>query len=206
MHVVYAHGLGQKPDSWDAVLTVLDETIESSCPDLFALCHNRALTYPNLYARFKAYCHDMEGPLHLCGMSLGAVLALNYALDYPKKVQSLALIAPQANMPSVLLKVQNGLFRFMPEATFEKVGIAKKDMIALTNSMLKLNFTAQLHTISCPTLIVCGTKDYANKGAATKIAQQIPKAKLHFIEHARHEVNSTAAQQLAVVLKKFYSE
>lgn len=94
----------------------------------------------------------------------------------------------------------------MPEATFEKVGIAKKDMIALTNSMLKLNFTAQLHTISCPTLIVCGTKDYANKGAATKIAQQIPKAKLHFIEHARHEVNSTAAQQLAVVLKKFYSE
>ena len=63
MHVVYAHGLGQKPDSWDAVLTVLDETIESSCPDLFALCNNSALTYPNLYARFKAYCHDMEGPL-----------------------------------------------------------------------------------------------------------------------------------------------
>lgn len=104
---------------------------------------------------------------NLCGMSLGAVLALNYALDYPKKVQSLALIAPQANMPSVLLKVQNGLFRFMPEATFEKVGIAKKDMIALTNSMLKLNFTAQLHTISCPTLIVCGTKDYVFDGAVS---------------------------------------
>lgn len=206
MHVVYAHGLGQKPNSWDAVLTVLNETIESSCPDLFALCDQRARTYSNLYARFEAYCHDINGPIHLCGISLGAVLALNYALDYPEKVQSLALIAPQANMPSVLLHIQNGLFRLMPAAPFEQMGITKKDMLTLTNSMLPLNFTAQLHTISCPTLIICGTKDYANKGAATKIAQQIFNAKLHFVEGARHEVNNDAQQRLAAVLKKFYSE
>ena len=33
--------------------------------------------------------------LNLCGLSLGAVLALNYAIDFPKKVNSLILIAPQ---------------------------------------------------------------------------------------------------------------
>ena len=43
----------------------------------------------------------------------GAVLALNYAIDFPQKAGSLVLIAPQYDMPKFLLKVQNVLFKFM---------------------------------------------------------------------------------------------
>ena len=64
--------------------------------------------------------------IDLCGLSLGGVLSLNYAIEYPHKINSLVLIAPQYKMPVNLLKVQNLLFRFMPKAAFQSTGFEKK--------------------------------------------------------------------------------
>lgn len=50
---------------------------------------------------------NISGQLNLCGLSLGVVLALNYIIDNPKKVNSLVLIAGQSEMPKALLKLQN---------------------------------------------------------------------------------------------------
>ena len=92
-------------------------------------------------------------PLNLCGLSLGAVLALNYAIDFPQRVKSLILIAPQYDMPKFLLKVQNVLFKFMPESQFKDIGLTKKDFITLTNSMADMDFTSGLENVSCPVLV-----------------------------------------------------
>ena len=113
-------------------------------------------------------------PLNLCGLSLGAVLALNYAIDFPQRVKSLILIAPQYDMPKFLLKVQNVLFKFMPESQFKDIGLTKKDFITLTNSMADMDFTSGLENVSCPVLVLCGEKDYnVNKKAAIKIAEKL---------------------------------
>ena len=52
----------------------------------------------------------------------GGVLALNYAVDHPEKVQQLVLIAPQYKMTEKLLRFQNLLFRFMPDSMFQQMG------------------------------------------------------------------------------------
>ena len=57
-----------------------------------------------MYAAFCDYCGDFSQSLNLCGLSLGAVLALNYAIDFPQRVNSLILIAPQYDMPKFLIE------------------------------------------------------------------------------------------------------
>lgn len=66
-------------------------------------------SYGELYSGFSRYLDELGQPLFLCGLSLGAVLALNYAIDRPGSVRGLALAAPQFRMPKALLRFQ-GVF------------------------------------------------------------------------------------------------
>lgn len=207
MGYIYIHGLGQTPSSWDETLSYLDGYIQVNCPDLFALCKVQKISYQHLYDGFKEYCDEFSGPLNLCGISLGAILALNYAMDHPKKVKSLVLIAPQYKMPRILMKFQNMLFNLIPESSFKTFGMKKKDVIQLTNSMLKLNFSDNLNNVSCPTLIVCGKRDYANRKAAKNLANNILKVTevtFHLMGNVGHEVNVEAPKALATILNAFH--
>ena len=155
-----------------------------------------------MYANFCDYCNNISEPLNLCGLSLGAVFALNYAIDFTQKVNSLILIAPQYDMPKFLLKVQNVLFKFMPESQFKDIGLTKKDFITLTNSMADIDFTNNLDKVSCPVLVLCGEKDNVNKKAAVKLTEKMPNAKFATIESSGHEVNIDNPQGLAKMMEK----
>lgn len=82
---IYVHGLGQTSRSWDAVLTGISSDENTICPNLPELLDGKAARYPNLYDAFSELCDGIDGPLTLCGLSLGAVLALHYAVKHPKK-------------------------------------------------------------------------------------------------------------------------
>lgn len=150
-----------------------------------------------MYAAFCDYCGDFSQSLNLCGLSLGAVLALNYAIDFPQRVNSLILIAPQYDMPKFLLKVQNLLFRFMPESQFAGIGLGKKDFITLTNSMADMDFTDRLQQVHCPVGVLCGEKDSVNQKTAVKLAKKLSNGKFRTIENAGHTVNTDNPRGLA---------
>lgn len=202
--IVLIHGLGQSPDSWKQTAAQLTIPQYNTCPDFTELLQGQEATYPNLYTAFAAYCAKQNAPLDLCGLSLGGVLALNYAIEHPETVRSLVLIAAQYNMPKNLLRFQNLLFRFLPKSAFRQMGFEKADMIQLCKTMLDLDFRASLKQVSCPTLVVCGEKDTANKTASTDLASLLPNAELRIISGAGHEVNTEAPEQLAKVLQSFY--
>lgn len=44
-------------------------------------------------------CDKFDEPIDWCGLSLGGVLALNYAIERPDKVKSLVLIATPYMIP-----------------------------------------------------------------------------------------------------------
>lgn len=155
-----------------------------------------------MYSSFCEYCNNFSEPLNLCGLSLGAVLALNYAIDFPQRVKLLILIAPQYDMPKFLLKVQNVLFKFMPESQFKDIGLTKKDFITLTNSMADMDFTSSLENVSCPVLVFCGEKDNVNKKAAIKIAKKLSRAKFSTIKNSGHEVNIDNPNGLAKAMEE----
>lgn len=206
MEYIFIHGLGQNSTSWSKTILHLSEPIQARSLDLYTLLNGKELTYANLYQKFSDYCKDVAGPLSLCGLSLGGVLALNYAIDYPTKVKSLVLIAAQYRMPRKLLKLQNTVFNFMPESAFKSSGFHKKDFIQLTNSMMNLDFSQRLKDISSPALIICGKKDWANIKAGKSIAERIPVAKLMLLDGAGHEVNIENPKELAFRLSEFILE
>ncbi|MCB6616298.1 alpha/beta fold hydrolase [Ruminococcus sp. 210702-SL.1.03] len=197
MKYILLHGMGQNASSWDKTISYLPDTAETVCPELSNFFSEGNCNYSELYSLFCRYCNRFPEPLDLCGLSLGAVLALNYAVDFPHRVNSLILIAPQYNMPKFLLKVQNVLFKFIPESQFKDIDLKKKDFITLTNSMMDIDFTNSLNNVNCPVVIICGEKDNVNKKAAIKLARELPNAKFITISNSGHEVNLDNPQGLA---------
>ena len=197
MKYILLHGMGQNASSWDKTISYLPDTTETVCPELSNFFSEDNCNYNKMYSSFCRYCNSFSEPLNFCGLSLGAVLALNYAIDFPQKVSSLILIAPQYNMPKFLLKVQNVLFKFMPESEFKDIGLKKKDFITLTNSMVDMDFTSSLNKVNSPVVVICGEKDNVNKKAAIKLARELPNAKFSTIDNSGHEVNVDNPQGLA---------
>lgn len=200
MKYILLHGMGQNASSWDKTISFLPDGTKTACPELSDFFKEGSCLYSKMYAAFCDYCDNFSEPLNLCGLSLGAVLALNYAIDFPQRVNSLILIAPQYDMPKFLLKVQNVLFRFMPESQFRDIGLTKKDFITLTNSMADMDFTSGLEKVNCPVRVLCGEKDNVNKKAAVKLAKKLTNAEFGTIENSGHEVNIDNPQRLAEIL------
>ena len=205
MTQVYIHGLGQTPASWGPLLERLDAPPERVCPDLTELVSAGAAVYPALFRAFARYCDGLEGPLALCGLSLGGVLALHYAAQRPERMGALVLMAPQYRMPKRLLQFQNGLFRLMPPAMFREAGFTKSQFLQLCGSMADLDLSGALSRIVCPTLIFCGGRDRANRRASAELAGLLPGAELRIVEGAGHELNREVPDQLAPLLRDFYA-
>ncbi len=205
MQTIFIHGLGQDPSSWDKTTDCLSEHATCHCPDLSQFLKGIESTYVNLYNGFSRYCDSFSEPFNLCGLSLGAVLALNYAVDNPHRVNSLILIAPQFEMPKALLKFQNVIFKLMPENAFNQMGFGKKDFITLTNSMAALNFSNRLKIVLCPALVVCGEKDKTNRKAAIKLVQMLSDAEFCSVDKSGHEVNIDQPYKLAEIIEDFYT-
>lgn len=202
MTQIFLHGLGQVPENWNGIR----KASPYICPNLSSLIKNKPSDYQNLYKEVSKICDQSEGALDLCGLSIGSVLALQYASAHPEKVRSLVLIAPQFKMPKTLLKIQNVLFSVMPQSAFMETGFGKKEFIQLCTSMQNIDLSESLCKIECPVLIIYGQKDSPNKKAAVQLSQRLPYAKLKVIEAAGHEVNLDAPEELSKVMDDFYSE
>lgn len=201
MHNILVHGLGQSSSSWDKVCEYLD--FDCRCPNLSELIAGKTVNYSNLYEGFSGYCETLPERINLCGLSLGGILALNYAVDFSNRVNSLVLIGTQYKMPKALLRFQNALFRFMPSSSFKDIGFGKADFIALSKSMMNLNFSAELEKITCSAMVVVGAKDNPNRKAAVEMAMKINGCKFEVIENSGHEVNVNSPRELADLLNAF---
>ena len=206
MKYIFIHGLGQGPDSWNKTVSCMREQEEIECLSVFALKNWEEISYRRVYEDFSAYCESVKTEFGLCGLSLGAVIALNYVVEHPGKVKSLVLIGGQCVMPKGLLRLQNMIFRLMPNGIFKKMGIGKRELIQLTKSMMVLDFKEDLQKVDCRTLIVCGEKDRANRRAAEMMAEKIPGARIKILEGCGHEVNVEDPEKLADILEAFYEE
>lgn len=204
MKCILLHGLGQSAASWDDTIRRMDRTLKICRPELSEWIQGKAPCYSNLYGGLENYCEQFEGPVNLCGLSLGGILALQYGMEHPDRVNSLVLIGTQYAMPKRLLKFQNVLFRLMPRGTFEEMGFQKRDFIGLCESMLELDFSAGLSKLRCPVLIICGERDKANKTAAIQMSEQIPNAALLTVPGAGHEVNQDAPDELGKMIDRFF--
>ena len=206
MKYLYLHGLGQNPDSWNRTIKETKVSESSVSLSLSEMLEGKSTTYKELYSSFSGECDKENEEIVLCGLSLGAVLALNYAIDHPDKVKALVLIAAQYKMPKKLLKVQNMLFHLMPNSAFSKMGFKKADVINLCGTMTGLDFSDSLHKVSCPVLIVCGETDTANKKTSKELCHYLNNSYFYELMKTGHEANIEDPEELAIVLQRIYDD
>ena len=201
---VFVHGSGQKETSWNEVISYMPSKEDIMCPGLSSILEGKEASYENLYSSFVKYCNEFDGQIHLCGLSLGGILALNFALDFPQKVKTLVLIGTPYKVPKVAFSFQNIIFRFLPKSIFETMAFDKKNTFALGDTMKNLDFSDRVKNIKCPTLILCGKKDSANMKSADYLSQSIRSAELKIIENTGHVVNEENPKALADILNEYY--
>lgn len=201
---IFVHGSGHKATSWEKTISYMTNNEDIVCPNLSSILEGKEASYENLYSSFVKYCNEFDGQIHLCGLSLGGILALNFALDFPQKVKTLVLIGTPYKVPKVAFSFQNIIFRFLPKSIFETMAFDKKNTFALGDIMKNLDFSDRVKNIKCPTLILCGKKDSANMKSADYLSQSIRSAELKIIENTGHVVNEENPKALADILNEYY--
>ena len=194
---ILVHGSGHKAASWKETISYLHRREDILCPELSAILDGREASYSSLRTAFAAYCAQADGPVNLCGLSLGGILALDYTLEHPETVKTL--------VPRAAFALQNIVFRLLPKSMFASMAFDKRDTFALGNSMKNLDFSGSVHEIRCPTLILCGEKDSTNIKSARFLAQNIQGAELQILTNTGHVVNEEAPKALAERLNAFYA-
>lgn len=201
---IFVHGSGHKAASWDETISYMENSGDALRPDLSALLNGKEATYVNLSACFAEYCNKIGEPVHLCGISLGGMLALSYALDFPEKVKTLVLIGTPHKVPKMLFGIQNVIFKLLPKLAFAGMAFGKEDTFALGNSMKKWDVGNRAENIQCRTLVICGKKDSANLKSAYYFAETVKYAQLKIMENTGHIVNEENPRALAKLLDEFY--
>ena len=206
MKKILIHGSGHKADSWNKVISNMNNDKDILCPDLSTILNGKEASYNNLYSSFAEYCNKLDGKIELCGLSLGGILALNYAIEYPNKVEKLVLIGTPHKVPKVMFSIQNVIFKFLPKKIFETMAFNKKDTFIMGNTMKKLDFSNRVKNVKCPTLIICGEKDSSNIKSAHYLAENIKNAKLEIMKNTGHIINEENPKELSELLTEFWKE
>ncbi|WP_270628969.1 alpha/beta fold hydrolase [Mediterraneibacter gnavus] len=204
MKKILIHGSGHKAISWQETISYMKDQKDILCPDLCSILNGQDATYENLYTSFVEYCSRIDGQIHLVGLSLGGIIAMNYALDFPEKVKTLVVIGTPHKIPKVAFEIQNVIFRFFPKSVFKEMAFDKKDTFALGNSIKKLEIADRMQEIKCPVLVICGEKDCANKKSAYYFSENIENVALCMIEKTGHVVNEENPKELARILNEYY--
>ena len=204
---ILIHGLGQNETSWNLVETELkNNNIKVEKPNLYSIIKNEKINYTTMFQKFADYCNSFDDKLNLCGLSLGGILALDYAKKFPDKVNSIILVGTPYKIPKILFKIQGIIFHLMPKATFEKIGCSKKDFISLVNSMSDLDIASNLDKVKCKTLILCGVKDNQNMESAKLLNKNIKGSSFRTIDNSSHEVNIDNPKELSKIIYDFWSQ
>ncbi|WP_017612454.1 alpha/beta fold hydrolase [Nocardiopsis salina] len=205
--VVFLHGLGAGPDSWDAELAALPDGFAGLAPRISGLSDDGA----GLFTFATAAAEVVDGldrrgivRAHLCGLSIGAMLALWTALEYPERVASLVLSGGQVRPPTTALAVQTTIFRALPGRLVVPGGMDKHRFLAALEEVARVDFRGRLPEVGVAALVMCGSWDVVNLPAARTMAAGLPRAQLRIVPGGWHELNVGRPADFAAALHEFY--
>ena len=202
MKIVFLHWLGQNEESWREVISCCTIDAEFFSPNLFDLCEKNK-TFHEMYRWLEKYLQQFNEPVFLCGLSLGGILALRYAIHHNEKVRGLIVVGAKVEFSRFLIFLQNIIFRLLPERIFIKIGISKQDIITLCHSLTQIDIVGDVVKISCPVWVFVWEKDFINKKDSLAIAHNVQNAQYMIIENSGHEVNVQNPRLLARKIEYF---
>ena len=205
--IVFLHGIGVGPECWRAQIAALPDGKVGLAPPLPGLTGTTGPFTLGGSAADLVTLLDGEGidRAHVCGLSLGAMVATRFAIDYPERCASLVLSGGQDRPSPALMRLQNAVFGLMPERMAAPPGMTKAGMLSVLREVSRIDFRPELAVITARTLVLCGARDRANLPAARRLAAAIPDAELRIVPGAGHEANTRAPEAFNRELETFYA-
>lgn len=205
--VVFIHGLGDGPDAWEHQIGALPSGFAGVAVGVPGLASGRSDDRFSLgnAARHIVAELDQLGieKAHFVGLSLGAMLSFEITASRPGRACSLTLAAGQVRPPRALMAIQTAVMRLVPARFVAQGSATKAQLLAVLDAVADTDFTPRLSTISVPTLVLCGSKDRANRAAARTFAAGIHGAELSIIEGAGHQPNMQTPEAFSERLNEF---
>jgi 3-oxoadipate enol-lactonase len=225
--LVLLHGAGLAHRMWQPQMVAFAEHYHVLAPDLPGF-GDAIAEGPFTFARAVARIADLVAGagagerVHVCGLSLGAMVALQFALDAPSRVASLVVCAGQLRPFRRLMDLQMALLRALPESAVasgtgvprqlpELAAAARQDMNALGKAGVlgvmreaaRFDVRERVAEINVPALVLCGAKDRANLPAARRIAAGLPRGELRVLPAAGHLCNLDQPVLFATTVLEF---
>ncbi len=97
---IFLHGSWHDGSQWEPIVKSLTKNFHCFIPDLLGFGNSHANTTPNSIEMEVEFLHEFISTLklpgiYLVGHSLGAWIALSYALKYPNLVRGVAIVSPE---------------------------------------------------------------------------------------------------------------
>ncbi|MGL5810926.1 MAG: alpha/beta fold hydrolase [Nocardioides sp.] len=195
--VIFLPGFGQMPTDWQDQVTALPSGWRGYVPWLAGLKPTDESGF-ELGRAVGAIVTMMETQgirrAHLCGLSIGAVVALRLAAEHPGLVDRLVLASGQVTPRETVMKMQLALMRRTAEAKFLEQGLTKEKAIEAYEQIAALDLRADLSKVQAPTLVLTGAQDPGNTAAAKALAGGIRGADLRTLAGG-HALNTSAAAE-----------
>ena len=113
----------------------------------------------------------------LVGHQLGAMAALQVAVDQPERVAALVLTGAVISPGKMALAMQKGLIRMLPNRAFAESGATKEDLLRALDVIASADLGRRLAGIRVPVLVVAGAADPA-LASAKLLVQRLTDARL----------------------------
>ena len=128
------------------------------------------------------------GPVDLLAQSMGGVVALRVALRNPGKVRRLVLTATSGGVDVADLTCFDWRANYRREYPNAAAWITQE----------RIDLTAQIPTVACPTLLLWGDADPISPLAvAERLLALLPDARLHIAKGGEHDLSVRHADELA---------
>ncbi|AWE41776.1 MULTISPECIES: alpha/beta hydrolase [unclassified Actinobaculum] len=204
--VVFLHGMGEGPEAWDAQAAALPAGFTGLALPVFGTRDADMLDF-TLSGAVRALVADLDqrglDVVDVCGLSLGAMVATQFAIDHPQRVRSLVLSGSQTRPNPILMKLQNALIR-VAGGQIAPEGMSKARLRQIVHELARIDTREAVTTLSAPTLIMCGTRDRPNLPASRLLARLIPGAQLQIVPGAVHVWNTQKPEEFSRRINEFF--
>jgi pimeloyl-ACP methyl ester carboxylesterase len=218
--VILIHGLGSSTQDWEYQVPELQKHFRVIAVDVRG--HGRS-GKPVEHYSIQTFADDIRALIqhlklqkpHVVGISMGAMIAFQLAVDHPGLLGSLVIVnsGPEVKARSIKQWLEIAKRRLLSRfLSLEHIGKAlasvlfphpqqehlrqkiqqrwplndKRAYLASLEAIIGWSVYERISSILCPTLVISADKDYTSVVDKEAYVAQIPHAKLLVIEHSRH--------------------
>lgn len=201
--LVFLHGLGTGPSGWLPQVAAFPNAVLPRLGD-------------------AEWTMDALAPgFDVCGLSLGALVALRYAGDHPNRVRRLVACAGFERLPAHLRLLQRGmaiLVGTLPAARVRKglvSGLPEEHRAAALEELdashisrtMREGASFRLERLPpMPVLVLCGERDRINLRLSRALATALPDARFATVPDAGHVANLDNPEAFNALLRDFLAD